>query len=62
MEELEKEIFIFTTEEASDIKESEFVDNYINQLISPYTAIMTEDNRNIFISEEGDAFMIMEYK
>ena len=62
MKEQEKEIFIFTNEEAADIQESEYIDNYINQLTGQYTVIMTEDNQNILENEEGDAFMIMEYK
>ena len=62
MKEKEKEIFIFTTEEAADIQESDYVDNYINQLTGQYTVIMSEDNQNILENEEGDAFMIMEYK
>lgn len=62
MKEKEKEIFIFTTEEAADISESDYVDNMINQLTGQYTLIMTEDNKNILENEESDAFMIMEYK
>lgn len=62
MGEKEKEIFIFTSEEAADIQESDYVDNMINQLTGRYTLIMTEDNQNILENEEGDAFMIMEYK
>ena len=62
MKEKEKEIFIFTTEEGADIQESDYVDNYINQLTGQYTLIMSEDNQNILENEEGDAFMIMEYK
>lgn len=58
----EKEIFIFTNEDDADVKESEYIDNYINQLISGYTAIISEDNKSILENEEGDAFMIMEYK
>ena len=62
MKEKEKEIFIFTTEEAADIMESDYVDNMISQLTGQYTLIMTEDNKDILGNEEGDAFMIMEYK
>lgn len=62
MKENEKEIFIFTSEEGADMMESEYVDNYINQLAGQYTLIMTEDNRGILENEESDAFMIMEYK
>jgi hypothetical protein len=62
MKEKEKEIFIFTTEEAADIMESDYVDNMISQLTGQYTLIMTEDNKDILENEEGDAFMIMEYK
>ena len=62
MGEKEKEIFIFTSEEAADIQESDYVDNMINQLTGRYTLIMTEDNQNILENEESDAFMIMEYK
>jgi len=62
MKEKEKEIFIFTTEEDANISESDYVDNMINQLTGQYTLIMTEDNKNILENEEGDAFMIMEYK
>jgi hypothetical protein len=62
MVEKEKEIFIFTSEEAADIQESDYVDNMINQLTGRYTLIMTEDNQNILENEESDAFMIMEYK
>ena len=62
MKEKEKEIFIFTTEEAADIMEGDYVDNMINQLTGQYTLIMTEDNRDVLENEESDAFMIMEYK
>jgi len=62
MKEKEKEIFIFTTEEAADIMESDYVDNMISQLTGQYTLIMTEDNKDILENEESDAFMIMEYK
>jgi len=62
MKKQDKEIFIFTSEETADEKESGYIDNYINQLISPYTVIMSENNQNIIENEEGDAFMIMEYK
>jgi len=62
MKDKEKEIFIFTNLEDADISESDYVDNMINQLTGQYTLIMTEDNQNILANEEGDAFMIMEYK
>jgi hypothetical protein len=58
----EKEIFIFTNADDADIVESDYVDNYINQLVGRYTVIMTEDNKGILENEESDAFMIMEYK
>lgn len=58
----EKEIFIFTNETEADIAESNYIDNYINQLVGRFTVIMTEDNQGILETEESDAFMIMEYK
>lgn len=58
----EKEIFIFTNIDGANEVETEYVDNYINQLLGQYTLIMTEDNQNALINEEEDAFMIMEYK
>lgn len=58
----EKEIFIFTNIDGANEAETEYVDNYINQLLGRYTLIMTEDNQNALINEEEDAFMIMEYK
>jgi hypothetical protein len=58
----EKEIFIFTNADDADVVESDYIDNYINQLVGRYTVIMTEDNKGILTNEEGDAFMIMEYK
>lgn len=58
----EKEIFIFTNADDADVVESDYIDNYINQLVGRYTVIMTEDNKGILENEEGDAFMIMEYK
>ena len=58
----EKEIFIFTNADDADVVESDYVDNYINQLVGRYTVIMTEDNKGILENEESDAFMIMEYK
>jgi len=62
MKEKEKEIFIFTTEEDADIMESDYVDNMISKLTGQYTLIMSEDNKDVLENEEGDAFMIMEYK
>ena len=58
----EKEIFIFTNADDADVVESDYIDNYINQLVGRYTVIMTEDNKGILENEESDAFMIMEYK
>ena len=58
----EKEIFIFTNEDIANINEGQYIDNIINQLTERYTLIMAEDNKNILLNEEGDAFMIMEYK
>jgi len=58
----EKEIFIFTNADDADVVESDYIDNYINQLVGRYTVIMTEDNKGILTNEESDAFMIMEYK
>lgn len=58
----EKNIFIFTNETEADKAESDYMDNYINNLVGKYTVVMTENNQGILESEEGDAFITMEYK
>jgi len=58
----EKNIFIFTNETEADEAESNYMDNYINNLVGKYTVVMTENNQGILESEEGDAFITMEYK
>jgi len=58
----EKNIFIFTNESEADEAESNYMDNYINNLVGKYTVVMTENNQGILESEEGDAFITMEYK
>jgi len=58
----EKNIYIFTNETEADEAESNYMDNYINNLVGKYTVVMTENNQGILESEEGDAFITMEYK
>jgi hypothetical protein len=58
----EKNILIFTNETEADEAESNYMDNYINNLVGKYTVVMTENNQGILESEEGDAFITMEYK
>ena len=58
----EKNIYIFTNETEADEAESNYMDNYINNLVGKYTVVMTENNKGILESEEGDAFITMEYK
>lgn len=58
----EKNIFIFTNESEADEAESNYMDNYINNLVGKYTVVMTENNQGILENEEGDAFITMEYK
>lgn len=58
----EKNIFIFTNESEAGEAESNYMDNYINNLVGKYTVVMTENNQGILENEEGDAFITMEYK
>jgi len=58
----ETNIFIFTNETEAEESESNYIDNYINNLVGKYTVVMTENNQGILESEEGDAFITMEYK
>ena len=55
-------IFIFTNETEAEESESNYIDNYINNLVGKYTVVMTENNQGILENEEGDAFITMEYK
>ena len=58
----ETNIFIFTNETEAEESESNYIDNYINNLVGKYTVVMTENNQGILENEEGDAFITMEYK
>ncbi len=56
-----KSIYIFTDDEDFDKADSDYIENYISENFAGFTVIMSEDNKNILLSEEGDAYMVMEY-
>ena len=56
-----KSILIYTDSENFDLNEGDFLDNYINKNFSGFVVIMGENNKDIIMTEEEDAFMVMEY-
>ena len=56
-----KSILIYTDSENFDLNEGDFLDNYINENFGEYVVIIGENNTDILMSEEEDAFMVMEY-
>jgi hypothetical protein len=56
-----KSIYIFTDDEDFDRADSDYIEDYISQNFGGFTVIMSEDNNSILLSEEGDAYMVMEY-
>ena len=56
-----KSIYIFTDNEDFDKADSDYIEDYISENFTGFTVIMSEDNKNILLSEEGDAYMVMEY-
>lgn len=56
-----KSIYIFTDDEDFDKADSDYIEDYISENFSGFSVIMSEDNKNILLSEEGDAYMVMEY-
>lgn len=56
-----KSIYIFTDDEDFDRADSDYIEDYISQNFGGFTVIMSEDNNSIVLSEEGDAYMVMEY-
>ena len=56
-----KNVLIYTNEENFDLNESDFLDNYINETFGGFVVIISEDNKNVLMTEEEDAYMVMEY-
>jgi len=56
-----KKILIYTDADNYDLGESDFLDNYINKTFGGFTMIITEDNKGVLMTEEEDAYMVMEY-
>ena len=56
-----KSILIYTDAENFDLNEGDFLDNYINENFGEYVVIIGENNKDILMNEEEDAFMVMEY-
>ena len=56
-----KSILIYTDNDNFNLNEGDFLDNYINQNFGEFVVILGENSKDILISEEEDAFMIMEY-
>lgn len=56
-----KSIYIYTDDESFDRADSDYIEDYISENFGGFTVIMSEDNKNILVSEEGDAYMVMEY-
>lgn len=56
-----KSILIYTDSENFDLNEGDFLDEYINKNFGGSVVIMGENNKDIIMTEEEDAFMVMEY-
>lgn len=56
-----KSILIYTDSENFDLNEGDFLDEYINKNFGGFVVIMGENNKDIIMTEEEDAFMVMEY-
>ena len=57
----QKSILIYTDSDNFDLNEGDFLDNYINNNFGEFVVIIGENNKDILMTEEEDAFMVMEY-
>ena len=57
----QKSILIYTDSDNFDLNEGDFLDNYINNNFGEFVVIIGENNKDNLMTEEEDAFMVMEY-
>ena len=55
-------VYIFTDEKGAIEFSGELLDEYLSSLYEDSIFILSEDGKNIFLTEDGTALFIQEYK